>query len=130
MVSPLIKLPVIVSMILVWVSLLTGATASSQEGGGASVVVTGRLEVLVTDYFNQGISTTSYLLHVDNGPVYELQFRDSPPEQLSTGQRVTVTGHIIEGNQLRVDNLTPDPDAAMPSTGYDLASLRPQSVAA
>ena len=125
MVSPLIKLTVIVSMILVWASLLIGATASSQEGSGTSVVVTGRLEVLVTDDFNQGISTTSYLLQVDNGPVYELQFSGSPPEHLSTGQRVTVTGHIIKGNKLRVDNLTSDPDAAIPPTGSNMAMRRP-----
>ena len=118
--SSLIKWPVIASIILAWAGLLAGVTASSQEAGGAPVVITGRLEVQVIDNFNQGIATMVYFLHADNGSVYELQFSGSPPEHLSTGQRATVTGHV-ESNKLRVDNLKPDPDAIMPAAGYGMA---------
>ncbi|MFO1434007.1 MAG: hypothetical protein U1F76_28600 [Candidatus Competibacteraceae bacterium] len=120
MCNPLIRLPAIVSILLVCVGLFAGVTASSQEMGGAPVVVTGKLEVLVTDYFEKGVSTTTYLLHVDNGPVYELQFSGNPPTQLSTGQRVTVKG-LVEGKKLQVDALTLDSAAVLPSADSDMA---------
>ncbi len=124
----LIRWLVIISIGLAGAGLLTGGAAYSQARSGAPVVVSGRLEVLVIDNFNQGIATMAYFLHADNGSVYELQFGASPPENLSTGQRVTVTGYV-ESNKLRVDTLKPEPNAAMPAAGCDMAAFRLQSVA-
>ncbi len=98
------KWPVIVAIVLAGINLLAGLSAYSQEGG-TPITVTGRLQVRIIENFNQNTATTAYLLEADHGPVYELQFSNSPPENLHTGQAATVQG-MVEDNQLRVDAIT------------------------
>ncbi|MFO1434006.1 MAG: DNRLRE domain-containing protein [Candidatus Competibacteraceae bacterium] len=111
---PTTKWQFTVVMMLTWISLFVSIAAYSQEGG-TPVTVTGRLDVQISENFNQEPATMAYSLQADNGPLYELQFIDSPPKLLHTGQIVTVQG-IAEGNQLRVDTITfQAPDQAMPT---------------
>ncbi len=107
------KWQVILMTLLVGVCLLVTTGAYSQEDE-APITVAGTLEVMIAEDFRQAgqeqVIGMSYSLHADSGVTYELQFAAiSPPPDLSTGQRATVTG-IANGATLWVDTFTPDPN--------------------
>ena len=61
-----VKWPVVMAILLTWASLLVGVTASGQ-GAGTPITVTSFVEILVTDNFDQGTATTSYLINDNYG---------------------------------------------------------------
>jgi len=113
-----LKYLLFLATLLVLASLLAAPGTAYSKSHDESVVVTGTMEVIVADT-PQGQVIMTYFLHEDNSTqIYELLFTTiSPPENLTGGQQVTVTG-IPEGNQLQVETIElPKPNGKLPVVG-------------